>query len=480
MRPATLFRVALAGTRTDVLRVVLTAVSASLATLAALAAATVMSINDWSGRYSPAVLNDPRLRVGVVVGLTLLMIPVLALAAQCSRLGAPGRDRRLAGFRLAGATPRQVVRIAAAETGVASLVGAGVGLVAYQIGRLAWHHTDPHRQLPLPTDVRVGAAVVGMICLGIPLLASGAATVLLRRVVVGPFGVVRSTHHGRPGAWPTVLVALGVAAFVVAGAFDGLKSEAYATLLFLGGLSAAAGIALGVGWVSYTTGRALHRYARRPATLIAARRLMDDPWSGSRMFGTLLVAVVFGAGAAAYRAFVVAEVSLRDEVGRLELARRGEEYVADEYLMKRYTQAVDYVDAAVAVAAAIAAVALLVALVERLVSGRQAAAALVAAGVPRRTLAKAALWQVAVPAVPAIVLAVAVGAVMTRGLNPTVKAGGYSTRGGLVPTVTRPVPVPWEHLAVVAASGLSLVLAMVGLSLLFLRSSTDLTELRTT
>ena len=44
MRPATLVRLALAGTRTDTARVVLTALSALLATLAGLAALTVLAI----------------------------------------------------------------------------------------------------------------------------------------------------------------------------------------------------------------------------------------------------------------------------------------------------------------------------------------------------------------------------------------------------------------------------------------------------
>ena len=44
MKPLTLLRLSLAGTRTDVLRVVLTAVSALLATLAILAALTVLAI----------------------------------------------------------------------------------------------------------------------------------------------------------------------------------------------------------------------------------------------------------------------------------------------------------------------------------------------------------------------------------------------------------------------------------------------------
>ncbi|HEX5543246.1 MAG TPA: ABC transporter permease, partial [Micromonospora sp.] len=113
MKPSALVRLALAGTRTDTLRVALTGLSAALATLAILAALTVLAIPTplpsddnqmaWSQQYTNALLREPGLRPGVAFALVLLTIPVLALAGQCVRLGAPARDRRLAALRLAGA-----------------------------------------------------------------------------------------------------------------------------------------------------------------------------------------------------------------------------------------------------------------------------------------------------------------------------------------------------------------------------------------
>src|SRR4051794_41081912 len=52
---------------------------------------------------------------GVVFGIALLMVPILALAVQALRVGSIARDRRLAALRLAGATPRDVRLVAAAE-----------------------------------------------------------------------------------------------------------------------------------------------------------------------------------------------------------------------------------------------------------------------------------------------------------------------------------------------------------------------------
>lgn len=112
MRPGTLVRLALAGNRTDAARVALTALSALMAALVVLAALSVLAIQQPPGasgqeseQYTNNLLREPGLRGGTAFAMLLLTIPVLALAGQCARLGAPARDRRLAAFRLAGATP---------------------------------------------------------------------------------------------------------------------------------------------------------------------------------------------------------------------------------------------------------------------------------------------------------------------------------------------------------------------------------------
>src|SRR5690606_34840126 len=138
---------------------------------------------------------------------------------------------------------------------------------------------------------------------------------------------------------------------------------------------------------------------------------------------------------------------------------------------------------------------LLVYLVEGLVSRRRAYAALVATGVPRRTLARSVGWQMLAPAVPAIVLALVVGTAIMRGLVREVRAGSWmqfctvddESRSGEAPPIlrtceidaVRQVEVPYAELAQVGAVALAAVAVTVGVGLLFLRASTDVTELRT-
>jgi hypothetical protein len=478
---STLLRLALAGSRTDTLRVALTALSAALATLAVLAAATVFAIPGGTNpdgsavlaaQYRNNLLAEPGLRPGVALALLLLTIPVLALAAQCGRLGAPARDWRLASFRLAGATPRQIVALVVAETGVASALGTAVGFVVYLVGRELLHRPGPEGELNLPTDVLPATWLLLAVALGLPVVATAVAAALLRRVTVTPFEVVRKVRRAAPRLWPGFLIVAGVAAFAVIeplgrlGLSDGLRT----VVLFAGAVSALLGVVLGTAWISYAAGRLLHRVARRPPALLAARRLMADPWSGSRAFAALLACVMFGAGAAEVRAWLAAHFAAEERIG----VTRDTAF---------YFDSLDLVDAAVVVATAIAAAGLLVTLVESIVSRRRTFAALVATGVPTGVLVRSILWQVFTPLVPATLLSLAVGTFLVRLVATADESAGSSRRctpSGCVEAEVSSVPIPFDQLALLGAGAVATVVAVVGVGLVFLRSSTAVEELRTT
>ncbi|MEV4479837.1 FtsX-like permease family protein [Micromonospora coxensis] len=501
MRPATLLRLALAGSRTDVARVVLTTLSAVLATLAGLAALTVLAIptppgGDQSEQYASALLREPGLRGGTAFALLLLTVPVLALAGQCARLGAPARDRRLAALRLAGATPGQVTRVAIVETGLAGLLGTLLGLAAYLAGRALLDRPDARGRLPLPTDVLPSTPAILAVVLGLPLVAALASALLLRRVSTTPFGVVRRAARERaPGPWAGLLIGGGLAAIAAIGPVQDWYRDhdrdqpvlLLPSLLLLGGLAATLGVVVGTGWLSYTAGRLLHRSARRPDTLLAARRLTVDPWAGSRTFAALLAAVVVGGGAAGVRAGISAELEVR--------RRTGSGLAGDDDF---YLGTLDLVDLAVGVALLIAGGGLVVALVEQIAARRRAYAALVATGVPRVVIGRSIAWQAFAPAVPAVAVALTVGLLLGRAATGGGSSeGGYAqeicdagtlcddpatraayTRTEWVPEVSVAPDVPLAQLAGVGAGALATVLVTVGVGLLFLRASTAVDELR--
>ncbi|MEV6814149.1 FtsX-like permease family protein [Micromonospora sp. NPDC051296] len=525
MRPATLVRLALAGTRTDTARVTLTTLSAVLATLPGLAALTVLAIptppatddnpNRWSEQYTIQLLVEPGLRGGTAFALLLLAIPVLALAGQSARLGAPGRDRRLAALRLAGATPGQVTRLAMLETGLASLVGTLVGLAGYLVGRKLLHNPDASGRLVLPTDVLPSVPAMAAVVLGLPLVAAAATAVMLRRVTATPLGVVRRARRaGAPRPWPALLIGLGVLAVAMIDPIlralrdtrlDWLSADpatrdmvialVAVLVVFVGLFAGVVGVILGAGWISYFAGHLLHRFARGPAALLAARRLTDDPWAGSRTFAALLASLVVGAGAAAFRARFL----LDEQIQREQSRQAGYDDYAGPF-SSFYLSTMDLVDLTVVTAVAIAAAGLLVTLVEGIVTRRRAYAALVATGVPRTTIATSILWQVLAPAVPAVLVALGVGHGLGRQFVGDHVTGGFqqavcgasaelcqdpATRDRYteivqVERVIHSPDVPLEQLALLGAGAVAAVLITAGLGLLFLRANTAVEELRST
>ncbi|MCA2218084.1 FtsX-like permease family protein [Jidongwangia harbinensis] len=494
MRPSTVLRLALAGSRTDRLRTVLTAASSALAAIALLAAVTVGSIttNDPNGPYTSQLLNEAGLRPGVLAALILLSIPVLGLAGQCIRLGAPARDRRLAALRLAGATPRQAVLVASAETALAGLVGSITGYGLFLALRAMLHRPDAAGLLPLPTDVWPAVLPAVLVLAAVPLVAAAVGTLLLRRVVISPLGVVRRSREQAPRPWPGVLIAVGLALFGIPnwlGDDVRIADEVLLLLLGSGVTVATVGVILGTGWISHVSGRLLLRLGRRPALLLAGRRLLSDPWNGSRTFAGLLAGVIAGAFAIGYRAMLSTEMLAYDRInagapGGLEMGLAGD----DEF----YLNAVRLVIVAVAVGVTVAAGGMLIALAESIVARRRAYAALTAVGVPRRVLSEAVLWHTVAPLVPALLVALTVGVGLVRLIATEIRLSGGEADVCLGetcgpdaalthvvwPEVVLPVPVPLADLAVLGGGVLLAMLAVVGAGLLVLRSSTDLEELR--
>ncbi|MFI7602878.1 FtsX-like permease family protein [Actinoplanes sp. NPDC049681] len=491
MRPATLLRLAVAGNRTDRLRTVLTALSAALAAVTLLAAATVVAIQGEAERYSSALLAESGLRPGVATALMLLAMPALALAGQCIRLGAPARDRRLAAIRLAGATPGQTVLIAGAETIAAALLGSIAGFGGFLLLREILERRDAEGMLLLPTDVLPPPVPIAVVLLTVPVIAGLVGTVLLRRVVISPLGVVRRIRTRGPLPWPGVLIVAGLLLFALPRWLGSIGGTVLTTILSAGVALTMLGVVLGTGWIGHTTGRLLRRFGTRPAMLLAGRRLTGDPWSGSRTLAALLAGVVAGAIALGYRAKVQTDFRAVELYNQAAGGDSGAGFAADEGF---YVGAIDLVMVAVGVGMTVAAAGVLVTLAESIVARRRAYAAMTAVGVPRLTLSEAVLWHTLTPLVPALLLALGSGLGIARLMGTEATVGNSSTyicdaacqagTGEPVEVLNPPhavtvaVPVPVETLALLGGGAFLAMVIVAGFGLLVLRSSTDLEELR--
>ncbi|MHC5258409.1 FtsX-like permease family protein [Streptomyces sp. UC4497] len=369
-------------------RAVLTALGATAATGFACAAVALASVRGQvQFPYGNGLLDQPGTRRGVVAGLLLLLVPVLGFLGQCARIGAVHRDRRLAGLRLAGAGPKQVRRIAALEAGLACLAGALIGYAGFATAALSVDRAvDPVAWL--------GAAVV---TLAVPVLGVLVSAVALRRVIASPLGHVRREGAGRgPGLLlglllPVVLVMLGAGLVLVRGS----SGTAASLPLFVVGAVVLSGT--GAIWVAGTAARLIgRRFAprtERPAVLLAAHRLQEDPWSAARSHAAVILVTVVGVGLAGLREVMLDQLA----------ANEAETGVPQD--VGYYTYGLNLTATAVLIALLISLAALAVGAAESLSSRRRALAAQVAAGVPRRILTRALLLETALSLTPALVLA---------------------------------------------------------------------------
>ncbi|MEU9198753.1 FtsX-like permease family protein [Streptomyces sp. NPDC048332] len=367
-------------------RIALTAVGALLATGFALAAITVAAVRGQvSIPFAHGLLNQPGERAGVVAALLLLLVPVFGLLGQCARIGAVHRDRRMAGLRLAGASPAQVRRISALESAPVCLAGSSGGLAVVAVALAVQGHTPP-------ASAWVAFVVV---VLGVPVAGALVSVLALRRVVASPLGEVRRV---RPERGPRTLLILFAAALPIAfGAYAlvvrGSSPAAASLPMLVFGLVllTGAGAVWTAGASAARIGRRLAESARSPAVMIAAGRLRDDPWAAARTHAALLLVTVVG----------IAFVGVR-EVVLAELRGRG---IRTPEGLAFYTNGIDLTGAAILVALAISLFGLAVGTAESLATRRRGLAAQTAAGVPRTVLARAMLLETALPLAPAVLLA---------------------------------------------------------------------------
>ncbi|MCX5313104.1 FtsX-like permease family protein [Streptomyces sp. NBC_00154] len=366
-------------------RISLTAVGALLATGFALAAIAVAAVSGQvSIPYGHGLLNQPGQRAGVVVTLLLLLVPVLGFLGQCARIGAVHRDRRMAGLRLAGASPAQVRRISALESALACLAGSVGGFAVFAAVLTGSGHTPP------PSAWAAFVVVV----LVVPVVAALVSALALRRVVASPLGWVRRVRPERGHRTllalliPTVLIA--AAAFLLVLRGSGLDAASFPLLVFAVVFLTGAGAVWAAGASAAFMGRRLTLRAKSPAVLIAAGRLRDDPWAAARTHAALLLVTVVGVGFVGVREVLLAGL-------------RGGNYSAGD--LDFYTTGIDLAGAAVLVALVISLFGLAVGTAESLATRRRGLAAQAAAGVPHAVLARTLLLETALPLAPAVLLA---------------------------------------------------------------------------
>ncbi len=244
--------------------------------------------------YPPPNGGAPASATDLILSVVALAIlaPVLIFIATATRLSAARREERFAAMRLVGATGEQVSLLAAAESTAAALLGVAVGFGIFFLLRIPVAGIPFIGEPFFPGDLSLSLPDILVVAIGVPVAAVVAARLALHRVRISPLGVARRATPQPPRAWRVVPLVAGLAELAFwtihghpASISGQVKAFASSFALIIVGLFIAG------PWVTMAAARAMARWTSRPGTLIAARRLADDPRAAFRAVSGLVLAL---------------------------------------------------------------------------------------------------------------------------------------------------------------------------------------------
>ena len=340
----------------------------------------------WSEEPSGRVfmqLYDPSTRGGVVFGVVLMTVPLLALLNQGVRLGTAARRRRYDALAVVGATRSDLRRCAALEVGAPGTAGAVLGIGVYWLLRLGLGNglQDNTIGALVPPQVGPGIWTVPVVVVVSALsFAAGARSVRRRG---------STATHSSAVAGVALLVFVAGATLVVLGTrhtagTDALAAELVGLSLLVAGL---AGLA---PWVTAAVAGAVGGRATSPHLLLAARRLQLDATSASR--------AGLASGAAGLTLGACAMLT-SDVWGYAAMDRR------------EYTDAIWLAAALAVLAFLLVGVALAVHITDSVLAERRAYASLSATGFPTRSLVAALRSEALIATLPIAVTGCLLGSV---------------------------------------------------------------------
>jgi hypothetical protein len=235
---------------------------------------------------------SPYFRDAFVVGALAFLFPILILIGTATRLAAARREERFAALRLVGATPRQISVIASVDAIVGALLGTLLGIGIFLLVRPALASAAITSARYFADSVTPTALGYAAVLVGVPVASAIASLLALRRVRISPLGVTRRTTPPAPKAWRLVPLLLGIAMFIVGLAITTPRSIGAPT--FPGLIVILVGLVVGGPWLTTQAARLLARSVKGASSLLAARRLADNPKAAFRTVTGLVLAVFLG------------------------------------------------------------------------------------------------------------------------------------------------------------------------------------------
>jgi hypothetical protein len=225
-------------------------------------------------------------------GAVALLLPVLILIATASRLSAARREERFAAMRLVGATPHQISVVSAVEAVVAAAAGVAFGFALFFAFRTLLYHV-PFTGAPLAEgDLSLNWIDIVLTVIAVPVAAVVSARLALHRVQISPLGVSRRASSRPPRIARVIPLLAGIAVLAYFDASGKPGSNGGQVLeLLVGFLFLIVGLVLAGPWFTTAGSRLMVKRASRPATLLASRRLLDNPKAAFRFISGLVIAL---------------------------------------------------------------------------------------------------------------------------------------------------------------------------------------------
>lgn len=230
-----------------------------------------------------------------IFACVLLVVPFAALAGSAARLAASRRDARLAALRLAGATTGQVVRLTALDAAGQALVGSLIGIIGYFAIMPLIMLLNFQNQRFTFEQLWAGSIALVAVVAGVTVLALVSALITLRRVAITPLGVMSRAAEPLPAKWRVLIfLAVVAAAYLVfsnptmlTGLGDAMIYAVVIGFFFL----VFAVVNLVGAWVVAARARVKARHPKDAATMIAMRRILDNPKRAWRNVSGVALAV---------------------------------------------------------------------------------------------------------------------------------------------------------------------------------------------
>ena len=226
--------------------------------------------------------------VGLAALACALVLPALvSLIAAGARLGARGRERRLAALRLLGLSSGDITRMALLDSAVQSVTGTVIGFLLYLSSLPLWSGT-PVQAVPIGSgEMMLPAALSAVVAVLLVAVGLCSAAWGLRRVRISPLGVARRENRPAVRIW-RLAVAAAVVAIAVVAAPDSLVADNYRGLFVAGAVVVGfiAAVDLAGPWYLQAIARLMARLPW-PVAITAARRTIADPTATWRRVATL-------------------------------------------------------------------------------------------------------------------------------------------------------------------------------------------------